>query len=291
MYGRINGIAISDVSATMLLTHYGRVLDGRSKDPILEDPMAEKIVSKINDSLLQSQTKLLRRLARFKMRRSLATHAALRAKQYDLFAQEFMKCHPECSVVNLGCGLDTRFWRLDNGSIRFFDLDLPEVIELKRGLVEETDRYKMLGSSVFDFQWMDRVLETDKPILFLAEGLFMYLPKEKVQKLLLVLGQRVKEGQLVAEMVHEKYTRGIYKRILAFKFKYELGFGKSMAYHCGIKASDELEGWSPNLHQIDEWCYFDFDTKKLGWMRILGRFKSFRYTQWTVRYRIGEKLS
>jgi len=288
MFGHINGVPITDISATMLLTHYGRVLDSRSEDPFLDDPKAEEIVSKINDSMFDSETKLLRRLARFKMRKSLAVHAALRAKQYDLYAQEFMNKHPECTVINLGCGLDTRFWRIDNGTIRFFDLDLPKVIELKRGLVQETDRYKMLGKSVFDFEWMDSVLAENNPVILLAEGLFMYLPQSDVQKLILEIGQLVQEGQLVVEMVHEKYTRGFNKRVLAFKFKYELGFGKPMTYQCGIKASNEMEEWSPNLHWIDDWCYFDFETKKLGWMRVLRHIKSFRYTQWTVRYRIGE---
>lgn len=250
--------------------------------------MAEEIVSKINDSMLDSEIKLLRRLARFKMSKSLAVHAALRARQYDLYAQEFMNKHQDCTVINLGCGLDTRFWRIDNGAIRFFDLDLPKVIELKRGLVQETDRYKMLGKSVFDYEWMDKALAGQKTVLFLAEGLFMYLPLPGVHKLILEIGQRVNQGQLVAEVVHEKYTRGFNKRILAFKFKYELGFGKPMSYHCGIKASEEIEEWSPNLHFIDDWCYFDFDTKKLGWMRMLRHIKSFRYTQWTVRYCIGE---
>ena len=116
----------------------------------------------------------------------------------------------------------------------------------------------------------------------------MYQPKEDVRALISVMGQRVKTGQLVAEMVSEKYTRGINKRLLAFKFKYELGFGKPMTYQCGIKDSDEMEEWSPSLHLIDDWSYFDADTKKLGWVRMFRHFKSFRKVQWTVRYRIGQ---
>ena len=61
-----------------------------------------------------------------------------------------------------------------------------------------------------------------------------------------------------------------------------------MTYLCGIRDSRELEAWSPNLHLIDDWSYFDATTPKLGWMRILRYVPSMRKSQWTVRYRIGE---
>lgn len=288
MYGEINGISLSDVSSTMLLTLYGRVIESRSQDPLLSDPKAEEIVAQINDSMLHSDRKPFRKIAQFKISKQLSVHTALRAKQYDSYTLEFMRQHPRCTVVNLGCGLDTRFWRIDDGEIRFFDLDLPEVIKIKLGLVQETDRYKMVGHSVFDYEWMDTVLKDDNPVIFLAEGLFMYLPKEDVKALISVMGQRVKTGQLVAEMAHEKYTRGINRRMLGLKFKYEMGSDKPMYFQCGIKDSDEMEAWSPRLHLIDDWSYFDADAKKLGWMRMFRHFKYFRKAQWTVRYRIGE---
>ena len=287
MNSQISEIPLTDVSCTMLLTFYGRVMESRSKDPILKDPKAEEIDAQINKSLLHSERKLFRQLAQYKMSKELAVHSALRAKQYDQYTLEFIHASPECTVVNLGCGLDTRFWRIDNGKIRFFDLDLPEVIRLKSGLVQETERYKLLGCSVFDHTWIDVILADNSPILLLAEGLFMYLPKQDVKELCAELGRRVKTGQLVAEVVHEKYTHGINGWLVGFKFKHELGFDQSMTYQCGIKDSDEPEAWSPRLHLIDDWCYFDADEEKLGLMRTFRHFNSFRKAQWTARYRIG----
>jgi O-methyltransferase involved in polyketide biosynthesis len=288
MYGQINGIPLSDVSATMLLMLYGRVMESRSANPLLKDPKGEEIVAQINDSLLHSEQKLFRRLAQFKMSRNLSVHAALRARQYDLYTLEFMAAHPDCTVVNLGCGLDTRFWRVDNGRVRFFDLDLPGVIELKHTLVQETDRYHLVARSVLDPTWMEIVLADEQPVILLAEGLFMYLPKPEVQALVAAMGQGVTTGQLVAEVVNESYTRGFNKWVVGYKFKHELGFGQAMSYSCGIKDSNELEAWSPRLHLIDDWSYFDADTDKLGWARLAGRFKAYRQVQWTVRYRIGD---
>jgi methyltransferase (TIGR00027 family) len=284
----IKGIPLSNVSCTMFLMLYGRVTEGLSKDPILRDPKAEEIVAQINDSLLHSDDKLLRRLAQGKMSWDLAAHAAIRARQYDSYALEFMRNFPQCTIVNLGCGMDTRFWRIDDGRMRFFDLDLPEVILLKRQLVQETERYRMVGCSVLDHAWMDAVISGGNPAMFLAEGLFMYLPKDEVRALIEALGRRVREGQLVAELAHEKYPRGFNKRLLAFKLKHELGLQDPPAYLCGFSDSDEIASWSPRLHLIDDWSYFDSPVKKLGWRRMFRHFKSLRKSQWTVRYRIGE---
>ncbi len=288
MNAQIQNTPLTDVSTIMLLTLYARVLESRSPDPLIRDPKAEEIVAQINPGLLESDSKLLRQLGQFKLRKDVAARAALRAVQFDRYAQEFMHTFPECNVVNLGCGLDTRFWRIDNGAIQFFDLDLPEVIRLKRGLVQESERYRMIGCSVLDPQWLNAALAGGRPTIFLAEGLFMYLPKAEVRELLEALAQRVRTGQLVAEMMHDKYTRGFNQRLASFKFKHELGFDNPPIYRCGITHSRELESWSPRLHYIDDWCYFDVKTPKLGWQRMFGRIPSFRYTQWTIRYRIGE---
>ena len=288
MYGEINGIPLTDVSCTMLLTLYGRVVDCRSDNPVLQDPKGIELAEQLSPALLKSTRKLLRNLGGYKMNQAMAVHTALRAKQYDLYTEEFVRQHPGCTVVNLGCGLDTRFWRIDNGQLQFFDLDLPEVIKLKQTLLQETDRYKMLACSVLDHNWMDTVLAGNRPVLLMAEGLFMYLPKTDVKTLVAALATRIQQGQLIAEVVTEKYTRGINRKMVGFKFKHEMGFGQPIYYNCGIADSNELESWSPRLHLIDDWTYFDADPQKLGWMSLFRYIKAFRKVQWTVRYRIGD---
>jgi O-methyltransferase involved in polyketide biosynthesis len=282
----IDEIPFENVSLTMLLMLYGRVMESRSADPIIIDPRGEEIVEKINDQLLASSSKTLQNLGRFKMSKRLAVHAAIRAKQYDLYTMEFMKENPDCTVVNLGCGMDTRFFRIDNGRIIFYDLDLPEVISFKQSLIDETERYKMLGCSIFDRSWLDIVLEPQKPIVLLAEGLFMYLPGQELKELLTVIAERINYGQLVAEVVHESYTRGFKKWLVDFKFKHELNFDRPVSYQFGVSDSDELERFSPRLKLINDWSYFDSESKKLG---VLRYFKIYRKVQWTIRYQIGNQ--
>lgn len=39
--------------------------------------------------------------------------------------KEFILLHPGGTIVNIGCGLDTTYERLNSGSILWYDLDLP----------------------------------------------------------------------------------------------------------------------------------------------------------------------
>ena len=69
--------------------------------------------------------------------------SACRSFNLDNEVKQFIKRFPEGTVVNMGAGLETSFFRVDNGKISWFDLDLPEVIELRKKFFDETDRYKI----------------------------------------------------------------------------------------------------------------------------------------------------
>ena len=82
----------------------------------------------------------------------------LRNRQFDRFTQDFLKRFPNSVVVHLGCGLDSRFERVDNGVVEWYDLDLPEVIELRRKLLGgERPRYHLLPCSMLDEEWQDKL--------------------------------------------------------------------------------------------------------------------------------------
>ena len=88
-----------------------------------------------------------------KPRKTLVNHIALRARHYDEVVREFIGEYPDSVIINIGCGYDHRFERVDNGRIRFFDLDLPEVISLKKEVFSSTERLTYIPESVFNPEW------------------------------------------------------------------------------------------------------------------------------------------
>ncbi len=279
----------SDVETTALVTLYGRALESRSSNPILVDEAAERIVAQIDRQIAGTPDRLLRMLHAHKIDPNLVVHIALRSQKYDQYAHDFLSRHPNGVIANLGCGMDTRFQRIDDGRLTFFDLDLPEMIRFKHGFLSETDRYHMIASSVFDYRWMDTVASAtgERPLLFLAEGLLMYLDPVQVQSLILKMQSRFPGCELVAEVVNKRWVSGLFKKMAAGKMQRRLKLGKGTEYRFGIASPDELEAWNDHIQYIDHWSYFDSNHPKLGWLRLFRSVGFMRTTQYTVRYRLG----
>src|SRR6185436_1700549 len=101
----------------------------------------------------------------------------MRALHFDQWTRAFLAANPEATVLHLGCGLDTRVYRIDPGpKVRWFDVDFPDVIALREKLYPERPGYQRIGTSVTDLGWLEAV-PGDRPVMVVGEGLFMYLPE------------------------------------------------------------------------------------------------------------------
>jgi O-methyltransferase involved in polyketide biosynthesis len=171
--------------ATMLITLYAKALDYRSPHPILNDERADQIVDMIDYDF--------ERVTGF----GDSAMMAIRARQYDEWLKEFLARHRDAVVLNLGCGLDTRVSRIDPpASIRWFDIDFPEVIDLRKKFFADGSNYKMLATSLSDERWLD-LIPRDRPAGILAEGVFEYMNVDDVRALLNRLTNHFAEGQVI----------------------------------------------------------------------------------------------
>ena len=265
---------INDISATALLTLQCHALDAKSKDPILNNEEAANRVQKLSQLLNQSFSG--------RIKQNLVTHIALRAKQYDQVARDFLKKHPKGIVVNIGCGFDNRFERIDNGQLTYFDLDLPDVIHLKEKIVKPASNYHLIARSVFETEWIKEIPEG--PLLFLAEGVFMYCQEAEIRELFANLGKHFDSYEIFFEVFNAQWTTGWKKKMTEFKLKKQLHFGKDASFSFGLNHSEELENWGVGLKFIKDWSYLDSEHPALGGMSFFRRFDLFRKMQWSVYY-------
>ncbi|MBQ9538900.1 MAG: class I SAM-dependent methyltransferase [Treponema sp.] len=126
-----------------------------------------------------------------------------RTVMLDRMVKDFIAENPETVIVNLGAGFDNRFSRVDNGKILWFDIDLPDSIELRKKVFTERDRVTMLAGSVLDDGWCGPVKEeipgSGWKVLFLAEGLFMYFTLDEIKKMIGILKINFPGATLIAE--------------------------------------------------------------------------------------------
>ena len=244
---------LSDVSQTAIYTLVCRVTQAEKKNPIIKDPMAAVCLE--NMLALASEEDKRRILKWKKMMRGMgssdAKNVAQRAIIFDEIVNEYIANNPSCTVVSLGSGFDTRFWRIANSKCRYIELDLPEANALKKESLKDYLSYEQISCSVLDTTWIDKVTSTgNNNFLLIAEGLFFYLPKPKATQLLQEISQRFSRSQFVLDMAPEKYTRGFMQKFVAWQFKLFMGLDAPWVF--GIQDPRALESYGSGFKVIDE---------------------------------------
>ncbi len=267
---------LSDVSKTAIMTLRSHVLESQKKHPLIHDPMAKVCLDNLV-SLASNDEKAL--LFDRKLSSTLTSHIAIRARKYDAIVNDFISKKTGCTVINLGCGFDTRYWRIDHDRCKYIELDLPETVALKKKILGNHLAYELIPCSVLNPNWIDDVtVPGNHNFLLIAEGLFMYLSQGDMINLFKALSQNFMDTQIVFEAVSDQYTKGLWKKIVILKMKRELGFDPGSSYNFGVKRASEIEAYGSGIKVIDEWSYVeDPDTRP----RIL-KYLHLTRTQWTI---------
>jgi O-methyltransferase involved in polyketide biosynthesis len=263
---------MNDISNTALVTLKCHIQDAQEVCSILNDKSSIKMYKYLNESLDEAGKSILNK----GVKKNLEKHTALRAKKYDDYVVEFLHKYPEAAVVNIGCGLDNRFERIDNGKCLFIDLDFPDIMNIKQNTFPASERYKQIAKSVFDFSWMEKTGK--KPVLLLAEGVFMYCHENDVKSLFSEIHNKIPDSEIVFEVFSSKWLKGWRKKLTDFKLQKQLKFGKDASYKFGIADSNEIERWSEHYKLIEDWSYMDIMKQNAS--------DFLRKIQWTVYYKI-----
>jgi O-methyltransferase involved in polyketide biosynthesis len=187
-------VRLTKEKETMLISLYSRALHSRSENPLLRDPWAEKAIEKVDYDFSLMKINKIEPLA-----------IAIRAKQFDIWVSDWIDKNPESTVLHLGCGLDSRVFRVDPPStIHWFDIDYPEVIDLRRQLYPEHPSYSMISASLLEDGWLTGI-PGNLPAIIIAEGVLMYLPTSGVDPLLGRLVSHFPSGRIAFDALS---TRG-----------------------------------------------------------------------------------
>ena len=179
-------IAVDGVEERIFRPLLFRALHGAYGNPGIIDEAARKAVENVRSDLKQIELRI--------------TPAArllwgLRTKYFDDAIGKFISKHPLSAVVNVGAGLDTTFQRVDNGRIRWYDLDLPYVINLRQKLVPETGRSKCIARSLFDPAWYGEIRRPKKGVLIFSSNVFSFFQENEFKSFLSSLAARFPGGE------------------------------------------------------------------------------------------------
>jgi methyltransferase (TIGR00027 family) len=195
---------------TMLMTLSGRAIQSQWKNPILRDPWAEEAMRHIDYDL----SKQLKGVASWNMWKDIGpTVIATRAATFDRLTNDFLADHPDAVVLQVGCGMDSRAFRVNlPAGVEWFDVDFPDVIDLRRQLFPVRDHYHMIGAPLDDLHWLGEV-PREQPGLMIAEGVFHYLSKMDVKGLLNAVVAHFPGGQFIFDICNTMIVKQAGKNV------------------------------------------------------------------------------
>lgn len=251
---------LTGIPETLLIALWARAAATQEVEPIIRDDKAVEMVSRINYDFSRFETS-----SRF-----TKLGVAVRTMILDRELSQLLEKYPDATVVNFGAGLDTRYSRLNCQSVDWYEIDVPESISLRRRFFSETQRYHFIAQSMFDLSWADKINATGRPVIFLAEGLFMYFDEKELRPFFRELVTRFPKSEMLFEMLapvmvgKSKHHETVKKIDSVAEFKW------------GLKDSRAMETWHPAIRFVGEWNYYDYCTRRWGWLGFLGRLLFFR---------------
>jgi O-methyltransferase involved in polyketide biosynthesis len=225
-------IKLGSVQETLLLPLWGRAIETLKQKPLLVD---NKAVSVIN-SLPYDFTLIAKNISPL-----IQVGWIARSIYFDKKIKAFIDLYPQATIVNIGCGLDTTFDRVDNGKIRWIDLDLPDTIELRRQYISETDRRRFIGKSVFDRSWYEEIVNKQHVMLLIA-GVIYYFDESEIKILFGDFHTIIPGAEIVLDYGSKRGIKLSNKKVIE-----KSGMDNSAYLKWGIDNIFDIEKWNNNI--------------------------------------------
>jgi O-methyltransferase involved in polyketide biosynthesis len=267
--------ALHEVPQTFVVSLLARHLASSGRNPVISDPAASVLLGRLG----------LPRLGGDWSFGAVVAAAAVRTSILDAAVRSFAEASQHSTLVTVGAGLCTRCVRLRDLDADWIDIDLPEVAALRSVLLPPAPNRIVLGESVLDSGWLDRVAGIAGPRLFVLEGLTMYLEEDAVRDVITGLADRCPGSHLLVDTAGPPHQPSGRYRQLSHAWRAENQF------RWGVRDLSELATWHPRLHLVETWHLMDY--YPAAWplpLRALRRIPSVRVQAKMGHFRVSAAL-
>lgn len=251
-----------NIADTLFITVYMRALDARQKHPVLGDRRSVELMDRIDYPFEKySGIKTMSRLG-----------TCVRLKYIDEQLEDFIATHEKAIVVNIGCGLDDRYSRVKNASKAiFYELDIPECIQLRKQLIPTHPNQFLISGSAFEPGWLEKLREKhpDGNFIFIAEGVFMYFSEKEISQLLCSIADSFPNTRIIFDGISETLSR--------HSDKHDTLRNAKAIFTWGFDDNHIFEKWHPGL-KLDKVFYimhgmrkYSFPVRLISYIPMFGK--------------------
>jgi len=246
---------LTGVQETLFLPLWGRARETQKSKPLLIDNTAVSIVESIDYDFSKIAAKI-----------NPISRAAWIARSlfFDHEIKQFLAKYPEDPVINIGCGLDTTFDRVNNGKAVWYELDFPDVVELRRHFIQESSIRRFLSFSVFDEKWYQQIMNKKNAFLILA-GVVYYFQEKEARELFNTFSTVFERCEIVFDYSSPKGVKIANKKVIQ-----DGGMDKNAYLQWGIENFNEIKNWNNKIEIIKAMPMFREYKKNYAAMKRIG---------------------
>lgn len=221
------------VQETLVIPMYGRMKSSQLYPFLFKDDGAARLMSRIDYDFSSLESNSRNAMQRFGF-------LEVAVRQYNLAweVRDYLKTHPNATVVNLGCGLDDTGRHCDNGTCRIYNIDYPDVIEVRNNLIPPGAREVNIACDLNDISWF-QAIDASGGAVFFASGVFYYFLRSQVQKLVSAMAAAFPGGRLVFDAANRTAVKLMLKTWVKYAKIKDVG-----AYFSVEDAQTELSPWT-----------------------------------------------
>ena len=261
-------IELGNVQKTLILPLWGRAFETKKEKPMLIDLTAVEIIENLDYDFSEIANNI----------NELSQIAwIMRSICVDEVIKRFVAHNPKATIINIGCGLDTTFERVDNGSLYWYDLDLPDVIQLRKQFIQESERRKFISASFLEKDWL-REIQVTENVIFIAAGVFYYFSENEVKDFLITLADNFPGSQVIFDVSSPFGVKIANKIVIEGS-----GLGERSYLTWGLDNVNEISTWDARFKILDTIFYFRKKNLPLSLkIRLLGNLSDFLKIQYMI---------
>ena len=264
-------IDLGKVQETLMLPLWARAREAEKNNPVIYDTYAKSIIEKIDYDFSQIEES------------HMADNQgvwAIRAYNFDNIVKTFLADNSSAVVVNLGAGLETTFQRVDERTVLWINIDLPDVVTLRQKLIPDSKREMTIAKSIFDFTWIDDIsrLTKGRSILFMAAGVLCYFEVREIKILFRKLAEAYPAPHVIFDSMSWLPAWGSNREIK--KSMKNSGMDASTLIKWHLKKASGLRKWIDTIKIVDEYPMLsriparnDFSKKEILQIKIVSLFR------------------
>ena len=183
-------VGVQGVPETMLQTLFARAVESEKENHHIYDKKAIEIVSRLDYDFSKAESDKL-----------MSSGVIARTIVLDRLVNDYLTKHPDAIVVNIACGLDTRCYRMKGKYQRWYNIDLPETMDIRSRFLEENGPVYQIAKSATDPSYTLDIEYHGEPVLVVIEGLTMYLTEQDVRKMFGIIDQTFTQAKVLVEVM------------------------------------------------------------------------------------------